>query len=60
MAEKVVLVAFQGEPMCFVHVLLNALDMHERGFDVKVVIEGAAPSVGPHTLDHARRDLAGS
>ena len=42
MAEKVVLVAFQGEPMCFVHVLLNALDMHERGFDVKVVIEGAA------------------
>lgn len=42
MAGKVVLVAFNGEPMCFVHVLLNALDMHERGFDVKVVIEGSA------------------
>jgi hypothetical protein len=42
MAEKVVLVAFNGEPMCFVHVLLNALDMDARGFDVKVVIEGSA------------------
>lgn len=42
MAEKVILVAFQGDPMCFVHVLLNALDMYGRGFDVKVVIEGAA------------------
>jgi len=42
MAEKVVLVAFNGEPMCFAHVLLNALDMKERGLDVKVVVEGTA------------------
>ena len=42
MREKVVLVAFNGEPMCFAHVLLNAVDMEERGFDVKVVIEGTA------------------
>ncbi len=42
MTEKVVLVAFNGEAMCFVHVLLNALDMQEKGYDVKVVIEGAA------------------
>jgi len=42
MKEKVVLVAFNGEPMCFAHVLLNAVDMQERGFDVKVVIEGTA------------------
>jgi len=42
MEKKVVLVAFNGEPMCFVHVLLNALDMSERGFEVKVVIEGSA------------------
>ena len=40
--KKVVLFAFNGEPMCFVHVLLNALDMRERGYDVKVVIEGSA------------------
>lgn len=42
MRTKVALVAFDGEPMCFVHVLLNALDMVERGYDVKVIIEGSA------------------
>jgi hypothetical protein len=29
--EKVALFAFKGEPLCFVHVLLNALDMKEKG-----------------------------
>jgi hypothetical protein len=40
--EKVVLVGFNGETMCFVHVLLNALDMRDKGIDVAVVIEGSA------------------
>lgn len=40
--EKVCLVAFNGEMMCFVHVLLNALDMKEKGFEVKIVMEGSA------------------
>ncbi len=43
MSRKVVLYAFNGELMCFVHVLLNALDMDEKGFDVKIVIEGNTP-----------------
>lgn len=43
--KKLVLVAFNGESMCFVHVLLNALDMKSRGYDVKIVIEGAATKV---------------
>ncbi len=42
MNQRVVLVAFNGEAMCFVHVLLNALDMKEKGYEVKVVIEGSA------------------
>jgi len=42
MNERVVLVVFNGELMCFVHVLLNALDMKERGYEVKIVIEGSA------------------
>lgn len=42
MDRRVVLVAFNGEAMCFGHVLLNALDMKERGYDVKIVIEGTA------------------
>jgi len=40
--KKVALVAFNGEPMCFVHVLLNGLEMKEKGYDVKLVIEGSA------------------
>jgi hypothetical protein len=39
---KVAFVAFKGEAMCFVHVLLNALDMAEKGHDVKIILEGAA------------------
>ncbi|SHJ89269.1 DsrE/DsrF-like family protein [Malonomonas rubra DSM 5091] len=43
--KKIALVAFNGEVMCFVHVLLNALDMNEKGYDVKLVVEGAAVKV---------------
>jgi len=39
---KIVLVAFNGDPVCFVHVLLNALDMKSRDYDVKLVVEGSA------------------
>jgi len=45
--EKVALFAFKGEPLCFVHVLLNALDMKEKGIDVKIIIEGAAVKLIP-------------
>jgi hypothetical protein len=40
--DKVVLFAFNGDPMCFIHVLLNALDFNARGFEVKLVVEGSA------------------
>ena len=40
--KKVALFAFNGELACFAHVLLNALDMKNRGYDVRVVIEGDA------------------
>ncbi len=42
MDKRVALVAFNGEAMCFVHVLLNALDMKAKGYDIRVVIEGSA------------------
>ncbi|MGA1820938.1 MAG: DsrE family protein [Thermoplasmatota archaeon] len=42
MGRKVALFAFNGETMCFVHVLINAIDMVERNYDVKLIIEGAA------------------
>lgn len=39
---KTILFAFSGNPLCFVHVLLNALDLHGRGGEGKIVIEGEA------------------
>ncbi|MDR3603831.1 MAG: DsrE family protein [Syntrophaceae bacterium] len=44
---RVALVAFNGEQICFVHVLLNALDMKNKGFEVRVVIEGSATKLIP-------------
>src|SRR5210317_1971 len=40
--KKFALFVFNGDPMCFIHVLLNALDMNEKGYEAKIVIEGAA------------------
>ncbi len=40
--EKVVIFAFKGDPMCFIHVLLNALDMDAKGLHARIVIEGEA------------------
>ncbi|TCK92796.1 DsrE/DsrF/DsrH-like protein [Natranaerovirga hydrolytica] len=38
--EKIAMFAFKGEKMCFVHVLLNALDMKSKNMDVEVILEG--------------------
>ena len=45
--KKMALFVFNGDPMCFIHVLLNALDMKEKGYKVKVIIEGAATKLVP-------------
>jgi hypothetical protein len=45
--KKIVLFAFNGDFMCFIHVLLNALDMKEKGYEVKIVIEGSATDLIP-------------
>ncbi|WP_136808738.1 DsrE family protein [Desulfosediminicola flagellatus] len=39
--EKIALVAYTGELMCFSHVMLYALDYAEKGHTVSVIIEGA-------------------
>ena len=39
---KTAIFAFKGSPICFVHVLLNALDLHEKQREVKIVLEGEA------------------
>lgn len=45
--KKMALFVFNGDPMCFVHILLNALDMKEKGYKVKVIIEGAVTKLVP-------------
>ena len=40
--KKVAMFVFNGSPLCFVHVLLNALDMKARGTEVAIVMEGEA------------------
>ncbi|NLN83754.1 MAG: cytoplasmic protein [Firmicutes bacterium] len=39
---KVAYFAFNGKLMCFQHLLLNVLDLHEKGHEVKLIIEGEA------------------
>lgn len=43
--NKIVIIAFNGNPLCFVHVLLNALDMDSKGIQAKIVIEGEAVKI---------------
>ncbi|MDD2334107.1 MAG: hypothetical protein PHD38_06875 [Mesotoga sp.] len=45
MAHEVLILAFEGKKSCFLHALLNALDMFEKGFAVSVVMEGESPSL---------------
>ncbi len=40
--KDVVLFTFRGDPMCFIHVLLNGIDLHERGRQGLIVLEGDA------------------
>ena len=54
MCKRVVLVAFNGDPMCFVHVLLNALDMKEKGYEAKIVIEGSATKLVNELTDEKK------
>jgi hypothetical protein len=48
--KKVALFVFNGDPMCFIHVLLNALDMQKKGYEGKIVIEGAATKLIPELI----------
>lgn len=38
--KKIAMFSFQGELMCFMHVLLNCVDLKNKNYDVKLIIEG--------------------
>lgn len=50
---KHALFAFNGEAMCFVHVLLNAIDLYENDYEVKVIIEGSATKLVKELADES-------
>lgn len=45
--QKTVLFAFRDDPMCFIHVLLNALDLAAKGLGGGIVFEGGATTLVP-------------
>ena len=51
MDRKVAIFAFNGESMCFVHTLLNSLEMKKKGYDVKLIVEGTATLQVKELLD---------
>lgn len=38
--RKVLFYAMQGKKMCFLHVLMNALQLYEQGHEVRIIFEG--------------------
>lgn len=45
--KKILFYGMTGERMCFQHILLNALDLHSSGVEVKIIFEGASVKLVP-------------
>jgi hypothetical protein len=54
--NKLALFVFNGDPMCFIHVLLNGLEWHRQGAQVQIIMEGAATKLLPE-LTEAKHPL---
>lgn len=55
--KKIALVVFNGELMCFTHVMLYGRDFAAKGYDVKIILEGAATKL-PGQLTHPEAPFA--
>ena len=53
--KKVVIFAFEDDPMCFIHVLLNTLDMDARGMTARIVFEGRATGLVPELVKEGHK-----
>lgn len=45
--RKFLFYAMTGEKSCLMHVLMNAVDLHAKGHEVKVVFEGRSVGMAP-------------
>ncbi len=43
--RKIAFFAFRGDDMCFMHLVLNAIDFHNKGVPVKIIMEGGAVTI---------------
>ncbi len=57
--KKIAFFAFKENPVCFVHALLNGLDIHDKGGAAKVILEGEATGLIPELrkLEHPLHPL---
>lgn len=53
---KYLFYVMRGQKMCFVHVLLNALDLDEAGNEVKIIFEGESVTL-PKVLEEEKFGL---
>lgn len=54
--EKYLFYVMRGQKMCFVHVLLNALELAEAGNEVKIILEGESVTL-PKILEEEKFGL---
>lgn len=54
--KKYLFYVMRGQKMCFVHVLLNALDLAEAGNEVKIIFEGESVTL-PKILEEEKFGL---
>ena len=54
--KKILFYAMSGEKMCFLHVLMNAVSLHEAGNEVKVIFEGSSVKL-PSVLEEEKNPL---
>ena len=45
--KKYLFYGMTGEKMCFQHILMNAVDLSEKGYEVKIIFEGASVKLVP-------------
>lgn len=53
--KNVLFYAFQGEAMCFNHIMLNAIDMHNKNIKVGIIIEGKATALVKELLENENK-----
>ena len=48
--SKILFYAMTGEKLCFLHVLMNAVDLAGKGHEVKVIFEGRSVALAPSLM----------